>query len=80
MTDYAQLMYVVNLARVNAAQDLAISSEILGAVDELVKRSEYQNISANEMSDVIAKLVDLSMQLTEQSTKATQAINKLVGV
>ncbi len=78
--NYNQIMYALQLARVNAAQDLIISSDILGAVDELVKRSQSDNLSAEAISDIIDKLVNLSMQLTEQSTKLTQAVNKLVGI
>jgi hypothetical protein len=70
---------VLTLARNNAAQDLRLSNEILAKVDDLVRAAEKQELSEEKVSEISKALVEIALQLTDQSKKMSVSISKLVG-
>lgn len=71
---------VLNLARINAAEDLNMSQELLNLVDELVALSHKESVSTQELAPIRDELIRIAVKLSDQPKQISIAISKLMGV
>lgn len=71
---------VLNLARINAAQDLSMSQELLNLVDDLVALSDKETVSVEALAPIRDELIKIAVKLSDQPKQISIAISKLMGV
>ena len=79
MNEYEKVLYILNLARKNASEDLNISNEILDHVQRLIKLANEENMEKEDVLCISKLLVDEALKLTDQSKKTSYEISKLTG-
>lgn len=70
---------VLMIARINAANDLKISNEILEVVDQLVEATNKRELTDQKVSEFSKSLINSAIELSDLSKKMSVAISKLVG-
>lgn len=80
MTDQNDWYRVLTIARSNAATDLDASNKILEVSDAILKISQREAFTEEELLEVSNRLVKIAMELSDNSKDMNFAITKLMGV
>ena len=74
-----EIIKIFNLSRLNAAQDLGLSNELLEIVDKLVVLAEQHPEIEESVAAITQNLVGIAIKLTKQSKEMTVLVAKAVG-